>query len=138
MYVCACMCVLILIHVHICACRLYSHTSPALVSDKSEEQLALRRPCPSLTPPPTAPPAVCKPQVGRRRCADYSGIARFGSNPLSHHHYHHHPPPQTLPRMCSVLRSAHHHLDTSLTYGQLLGARRSGSRTEQEEERERG
>lgn len=112
----------------------YSYTSLALVSDKSEEQLARLRPCLSLNPPPQlhrAPPAAYKPEVGRRRCADYSGVARSASTPIPSHP-NHHPLPYTPLRMCSVLRSAHHHLDTSLTYGQLLGARRPGSHRERE------
>lgn len=62
----------------------------------------------------------------KRMCGDYSGIACPAptSSPIQNHS--HHLSPHTLPRMCSALWPAHRHLDTSLTYGQRPGARRSG------------
>lgn len=65
-----------------------SHThAPAVVVDKSGEQLGGRGPCPCLNPPSPlpphrAPPAAFKPEVGRRRCVDYSGVACSAPTPV--------------------------------------------------------
>lgn len=95
-----------------------------------QEQLAWRKPWPPLCTPSTESCLLCiKPEVVRRRCADYSGIAHSDPTPLPLQATTY-PPPRTTFRMCSVLWPAHCHLDTSLTYEQLLGAHRSGSQQE--------
>lgn len=131
----------LIVPAYVCRCRVtHAYTPPAL-SNKSEEQLAPAGPYPLLHPAPLpVRPALDKPQVGRQRCGDYSGIAHpapffttagLGTSRL----------PASSPPMCKMCRalrpargpSGH----TSLTYGQLPGpAGQAGRRKGREAGRE--
>lgn len=104
----------------------------SLVSDNQKKLVQCRPDPPS--PSSTEPLLLC---VSHRSGGGGVRITvgMHGSKPSSHLNPRR-PPPHTPLRTRSVLRSAHHHLYTSLTYGQLVGARGSGNHRERERERQ--
>lgn len=118
--------------------RTRTHGSHYLTNQKNSWPPAGPYPLLHPAPLPARPagrPALYKPQVGRQRCGDYSGIAHpapfftragLGTSRL--------PASLSTCKMCRALRPARGHLDT---HPRHMGSCR-GLRVRQAEEREEG